>query len=90
MHYCFYHVAQGNDVILKGKRSRAEKLNGCDVGDWICRADMNIQMTSDRWSRKRQPVGIIVHVFSFLAIFILSLMTLATEQTKNMFLLAER
>lgn len=33
---------------------------------------------------------VIVHVFSFLAIFILSLMTLATEQTKNMFLLAER
>lgn len=42
----------------KKKRSRGEKLNGQrDIADLICRADMSIQMTSDRWSRERQPVG---------------------------------
>lgn len=33
VHYSFYHVAQGNDVILKGKKSRGEKLSGCNVAD---------------------------------------------------------
>lgn len=66
-----YHVAQGNDVILKGKGSEGEKLSGCcDVADRIFRADMNIQMTSDRWSCERQPVGNHYPFYSFLAIFI--------------------
>lgn len=77
----FIMLLRVNDVIFFFLRTRRWRRRSISLElTWTSK------MTSDRWSQSQRGSQweIIVHVFSpFRAIFILSLTTLATEQTKK-------
>ena len=79
VHYCFHHVAQGNNVIFF-KKGKGVRGGGATLQTRFVELTQTLKWPQIGGVVRGSQWEIIVHVFSLLAIFILSLTTLATEQ----------